>query len=108
MILFPVGERRVGWETRNDGWQPTHGHKAIIRLAPDGKSAHLLNIVGSSYKLIHNRELFTRVEDTMRSQMLPEHLHDAKVTDRVSWLGSCVLSRLCVPINQVQTSWCKE
>ena len=86
-ILFPVGERRVGWETRNGGYERINSHKAIIRVAPDGNAAHVLGVVGNSYRLIHNRELFGRVEDTMRKQMHAEHLHGVQVKDRVSGWG---------------------
>jgi hypothetical protein len=52
-----------------------------------GDAAHLLNVVGANYKLVHNRELFNAVQDTMIDEMLPEHLVDVKVTDRVSGYG---------------------
>lgn len=85
-ILFPVAEREVAWRGREQWW-PTRHHKAIIRLNEQGDSPRLLNIVGDGYKLVHNRELFTRVEDTMRNQMLPEHLEGVRVTDKVAYLG---------------------
>ena len=86
-ILFPVGERPVGWMMRDGRYQPTKSHKAIIRVSADGSSAILLNIVGTGYRLVHNRELFTQVEQCMMDEMLPEHIEDVKVTDKVSGFG---------------------
>jgi len=86
-LMFPVGERKVGWLQRDGNYRETKGHKAIIRLNKQGDNAQLLNIVGASYRLVHNRELFVAVEDAMMQEMLPEHLHDVQVTDRVSGFG---------------------
>ena len=86
-ILFPVGERPVGWQRRDGSFQKTVTHKAIIRLNEKGDNAQMLNIVGSSYKIVHNRELFTAVEDAMKTEMLPEHLKDVRVQDRVAGWG---------------------
>lgn len=86
-ILFPVGERRVGWETRSGGYQRITSHKAIIRLTPTGESVHVLGVVGSGYRLVTNRELFGRVEDTLRKQMQIEQLNGVQVKDRVSGYG---------------------
>src|SRR5262245_13905382 len=61
-ILFPVGQRPVGWQQRDGSYQRTSAHKAIIRLSPKGDSAILLNVVGATYKLVHNRELFSKIE----------------------------------------------
>ena len=96
-ILFPVGERHVGWQRRDGSYQPTTSHKAIIRLNEKGDNAALLNIVGASYKLVHNRELFTAVEDAMRGEMLPEHLQDVKVTDSVSGWGKVCYRQYVFP-----------
>lgn len=86
-ILFPVGERGVGWQMENGDYLHTPTHKAIVRLRRDGHIASLLNIVGSNYRLVHNRELFNKVQDVMINEMLPSHLHDVQVTDRVSSYG---------------------
>jgi len=86
-ILFAVGERKIGWEMRNANFMPTSSHKAIIRMNQKGDAAVLLNVVGSGYRLVHNRELFTQVEDCMITEMLPEHLEDVIVEDKVSGFG---------------------
>lgn len=97
-LYFPVGERRVGWETRDKGYIPTNTHKAIVRIAPHTTDQpFLLNIVGSSYKLVHNRELFTSVEAAMREEMLPEHLRDVQVTDKLSGWGKVCLRQYVFP-----------
>jgi len=86
-ILFPVGERNVGWQQRDGAYRRTPEHKAIIRLNEKGDNAQILNVVGSGYKLVHNRELFTAVESAMTSEMPPEHIRDVLVKDRVSGWG---------------------
>jgi hypothetical protein len=96
-LYFPVGERRVAWETRQGTFEPTRSHKAIIRLSPDGTSAMPLNVVGASYKLVHNRELFTAVETAMHDEMLPEHLADVQVMDKVSGFGKVCLRQYIFP-----------
>ena len=96
-ILFPVGERRVGWERRDGSFQKTASHKAIIRLNEKGDNAQLLNIVGSSYKIVHNRELFKAVEDAMHKEMLPEHLKDVQVKDRVASFGRVCMREYIFP-----------
>jgi hypothetical protein len=89
-ILFPVGERAIGWKTKAGGYEQIKSHKAIIRMTPAGDAALVLSVVGSGYRLVHNRELFGRVEDTMRKQMQDSDLHDVRVTDRVSgWGRTC-------------------
>jgi hypothetical protein len=93
-IMFPVGERKTGWQTRAGGYQPIHTHKAIIRI-PDSAdpstinedSVHVLSVVGSNYKLVHNRELFGRVEQTMRKVMPAHTLDGVQIKDRVSGWG---------------------
>ncbi len=86
-ILFPVGERGVGWQTRTGGYEQSKDHKAIIRVNAAGDGAQLLNIVGSTYKLVHNRELFTAVEDAMISEMTSDQLDGVEVKDKVSGWG---------------------
>jgi hypothetical protein len=95
--MFPVGERKVGWLQRDGEYRAAPGHKAIIRLNARGDNAHLLNIVGGNYKLVHNRELFTAVEAAMLREMLPEHIRDVRVTDRVSGFGRICLREYIFP-----------
>lgn len=87
VILFPVGERRVGWETRKGTYERINTHKAIIRLNQEGDSVHVLSVVGSGYRMVHNRELFGHVEDTMCKEIPAIDLQGVRVTDKVSSLG---------------------
>ena len=96
-ILFPVGERKVGWQQRDGAYRETRGHKAIIRLNEKGDNAQLLNIVGSTYKLVHNRELMGAVEEAMCNEMLPEHLAGVQVTDKVSGWGKMCFRQYVFP-----------
>ena len=86
-ILFPVAERAIGWRMKDGTYGPVKTHKAIIRTTPDGNAAHVLNIVGQSYKLVHNHELFTHVEQCITDQVLPTDLEDVQVQDSVSGWG---------------------
>lgn len=86
-ILFPVGERPVGWRMRTGEYQNTPNHKAIIRLSHTGDSAVLLNVVGSTYKVVHNRELLTNMEDTITSLLPADQLEGVQVKDRAAHYG---------------------
>jgi hypothetical protein len=87
-ILFPVAERAVAWQNRSGSWTPTAGHKAIIRVDPNNaNTARLLNVVGHSYKLVHNRELLTHVEDTMRDKFSTSDLSGVSIQDKVAYFG---------------------
>jgi hypothetical protein len=96
-ILFPVGERKVGWQTRSGNYCEVPTHKAIIRMTPDGAAVQVLNVVGSNYKLVHNKELFTSVEDTLRKKMHGSALRDVQVTDKVAGWGRVCLREYVVP-----------
>ena len=96
-LMFPVGERQVGWERRDGSFQKAPSHKAIIRLNQQGDNAQLLNIVGNNYKLVHNRELFMAVEDAMKVEMLPHHLKDVQVKDKVAGWGKVCLREYIFP-----------
>jgi hypothetical protein len=86
IILFPVVERGTAWLSKEGKVHPTHTHKAIVRVMPD-REPHMLNIVGRSYKLVTNRELFTTVEETIEREVPAELLQDIRVTDRVANFG---------------------
>ena len=96
-ILFPVAERRIGWQTRENTFEPVTSHKAIIRMTPDGEKVHVLNVVGSSYKLIHNRELFGVVEDTMRKEIHGDALRGVVVEDKVAGWGKLCYRQYVFP-----------
>jgi len=96
-ILFPVGERAVGWQARHGGYEKSSDHKAIIRLNQAGDGAQLLNIVGSTYKLVHNRELFTAVEDAMMTKMQSSQLEGVEVKDKVSGWGKVCFREYVFP-----------
>ena len=87
VIMFPVAERHVGWETRQGSYDRIRSHKAIIRVAPGGGSAHVLSVVGSGYKLVHNKDLYSHVETTLCKQMQHHELAGVMVKDRVSGWG---------------------
>jgi len=87
-ILFPVAERPLGWLNMKLGeYQKMKTHKAIIRVNEKGDGAILLNVVGHGYRIIHNKELFTSIEQCMVNEMLPEHFVGLQVRDSVSGWG---------------------
>lgn len=89
-ILFPVGERNVAWEGRGGKFFRVPSHKAIIRVAPGGEGAIVLGVVGSEFKLIHNKELFTHVEATIRNVMPARDIAGVQVKDQVArWGTTC-------------------
>ena len=89
-IMFPVGSRAVGWQTRDGGYNPILTHKAIIRTKDEGKSVRVLNVVGANYKLVHNKELFTHIEDTLRKKMHADALRGVLIKDSVAgWGRTC-------------------
>jgi hypothetical protein len=96
-IMFKVGERKVGWQQRDGAYTPVNSHKAIIRTTEDGTGVLVLNIVGSTYKLVHNSELFSAVEDTMRKKMHGDALHGVMITDKVSGWGRVCLREYVFP-----------
>ncbi len=90
VILFPVAERAVAWEGRDNSWHRANSHKAIVRVAPSGQGAITLGIVGANYKLVHNKELFSHVESTMCKEIPVHELAGVQVTDRVAgWGRTC-------------------
>lgn len=86
-IMFPVGLRQVAWQTRAGQYENLAGHKALIRLSPDAKSASVLAVVSDSYRIVHNRELICRVEDTLMKELPERALKDVRVTDKVAYNG---------------------
>ena len=86
-IMFPVAERAVGWQTKAGGYQKITSHKSIIRMTPTGESVHVLAVVGATYKLIHNKELFGHVEDTMCKEMHVDQLRGVQIKDKVAGYG---------------------
>ena len=88
-IMFPVVERPVYWQTKLEDFIPSREHKALVRIKPSSvdREPLLLSIVGSSYQLVHNRELMASIEDAMLDSIDPKMLDDVRVTDRVSAFG---------------------
>lgn len=96
-ILFPVGERTCGWLQRTGTYAPLTSHKAIIRLSPDGTSAHALNVVPHTYRLVHNRELFAMIEDVMCNELGLDKLRGVRVKDSISEGGKLCFREYVFP-----------
>ena len=96
-LFFPVAERQLAWHRRDGSFDPMSTHKAIIRLSPDGKSASPINVVNATYKLIHNRELFTGVEDTMCNELGLPALKDVSVKDAIAHGGRTCIRQYVFP-----------
>jgi hypothetical protein len=96
-IMFPVAERKVGWLTRAGAYDPIRSHKAIIRTTEGGDGVHVLNVVGATYKLIHNKELFGHIESTLCKKMQPDALDGVQVHDKVSGFGRVCMREYVFP-----------
>ena len=96
-IMFPVVERKVAWLTRHGTPEIVRSHKAIVRASEDGQTGHVLNVVCANYKLIHNKELFSHVEDTLYKKMPDTSLADVQVKDKVSGFGRVCLREYVFP-----------
>jgi hypothetical protein len=85
-ILFPVAERRIGWEMRDGAYQRINTHKAIVRMV-QGNRVQVLGVVGTGYKLVRNHELYKNVEDTLCKEIHIRDLQDVQVKDKVAGWG---------------------
>jgi hypothetical protein len=83
--MFPVVERPVFWRAKTGEFNPALSHKAIVRSL--NGEPRMLNVVGQSYKLIHNRDLFQAVEEVIEHEVPEQLLQDIKVTDKVANWG---------------------
>jgi len=86
-IMFPVGERKLAWQMRTGNYEPLKSHKAIVRLSPSGNSAHVLNVVRTTYKLVLNRELYEMVHAAIQKRVRLAQLHDAYCVDKIAHYG---------------------
>jgi len=96
-IMFPVGERNVAWIGRDDKPNLISDHKCLVRLSPDSSHAIPLAVVKRSYAMIHNRELFNAVSDTMEAAFTADELDDAYCVDRVAMQGKSCLREYIFP-----------
>jgi len=86
-LLFPVGLRNAGWEKRDGSFERIPANRVIVRLTQDGTSAFPLSVVSSTYKLVHNRELFNAIEDTMVATLPTAALAGVQVSDKIAYHG---------------------
>ena len=64
---------------------PVYSHKALVRSGQ--REPVILNVVGSGYKLIQNKELFHSVEDRFMQELSAKQLDGVKSSDRLSYFG---------------------
>jgi hypothetical protein len=96
-IFFPVGQRKLGWLGKDNIYHGLDSHKALVRTNQESDGVHVLGVVGVGYKLIHNKELFSRVEDTMCKNFTPDTLAGVKIKDRVSGWGKMCFREYVFP-----------
>lgn len=88
---FPVIERKIGWHSpHTEQWYPTEGHKMLLRVRSVRNGTTIptkLAIVGDSYKIVRNNELFPYIEQSMMSTLVPDMFNDVRVNDIVSFGG---------------------
>jgi len=96
-IMFPVGQRKLGWLGKDNIYHGLDTHKALVRTNETSDGVHVLGVVGVGYKLIHNKELFSRVEDTMYKNFTHDALSGVKIKDRVSGWGKMCFREYVFP-----------
>ena len=95
-IMFAVGERRLGWQGLDGAtYYPAPSHKALIRMHEN--KPRVLAVVGSSYKLIHNKELFSAAEGTMCKEMRDSDLRGVQVREQVAGWGKMCFREYIFP-----------
>lgn len=86
-INFPVIERQIGWHSGKTGnWYGTSGHKMLLRVRGEHVPTKLA-IVGDSYKVVHNSDLFPYIEDAMQHRMDAHVLAGVQVSEQASHGG---------------------
>ena len=80
-LLIPSAKADIG----NSNLFPVHSHKALVRKGP--REPVIINVVGSGYKLVQNKELLKTVEDKFLNEFRADQLEDVRVSDRLSYYG---------------------
>lgn len=84
---FAVAERPIGWySVKQAKWYKTTGHKMLLRVGAD-KEPQKLAIVGDTYKVVHNRDLFPYIEHHMAQRLDADMLVGVTVREMVSYGG---------------------
>lgn len=74
------------------GMYPVHDHKAIVRMADEHHYAPheplCIGVVGKSWKLIQNRDVFNAAEEALRSELPNDMFDRMEVVDKMSFDGA--------------------
>lgn len=89
-LYFHVREEPLYLQSVTDTEQRVEGYKALTREIRDDTgwvNVQLLTIVGSTYHVIQNKELFETIESRMLKEFSPKQLRDVRVTDKMAHHG---------------------
>ena len=95
LIMFPIATRSLGWQKADRGFELFGSHKAIIRILYG--APRVLNVVSNTYNVVHNRELFSAIENTMTTLISPSGLAGVKIIDSVAHFGRMCFRQYIFP-----------
>ena len=101
-LYFPIVIRSMYWRHRDGQMVAVDDHKIILRRDEHTSKPVQLSIVGKSYRIVHNRELFPAIEQRLVELVEPQYLRDVKVHDEMSYNGRNCYRHYCFPNMQVQ------
>ena len=96
-IMFPVGERELSWKSRKGEHFGIPSHKVLVRMNATGNGGFPLDVVKSTYQLVHNRELFSILQDAITRRVPAEQLAGAHVTDKIAGYGRTCIREYVFP-----------
>lgn len=93
-IMFTAVERPLFFTARERQYDADH--KALVRYKDDDHPI-LLNVVRNTYKMVQNHELFTQVENGLRSQLSRSEYERAEVYDHMAYGGATCMREYRFP-----------
>lgn len=89
-LYFPVVERAISWQDKNNNYRPITTHKTLVRPVGPNREPVPLAIVKSTYGVVQNKELFQAFEEQMLTAY-GDDCRDVTVVDKVSYQGALCL-----------------
>lgn len=86
-IMFHAYERELFYLGKEQRYN-VQTHKALVRMDEATQQPVTLNVVGKSYKVVQNEELFDQVHAGMRTALTEGEVRGAEIIDRVSHGGA--------------------
>jgi len=90
-LYFDVWERPAYFNGGSGEYYHDPKHKHIVRLNEEAQTPISIGLVGHTYKLLKNRELYEGIEDTFMETLTAEELHGVTRRDSISYNGgTCI------------------